>query len=106
VARAAPQLNRYTVVRMLTNVWIDTVTGVVPVLGDLFDVGWKANQRNVLIFEDHMKQGRRARQDVDKAWLIGVVLFFFAFCCFCAFATIVITVVLVLFIVHILSNDD
>lgn len=105
VARAAPQLSRYTVIRMLANVWIDTVTGTVPLLGDLFDVGWKANQRNVAIFEDHMKQGRRARQDVDKAWLIGVILFFFAVCCFCAIATIAVTVVVVLYIVHVLSID-
>ena len=33
--------------RMLLNVLIDTVIGAIPVLGDLFDVGWRSNSRNV-----------------------------------------------------------
>jgi hypothetical protein len=35
------------VMRMLLNVAIETVVGAVPILGDLFDAGWKANARNV-----------------------------------------------------------
>jgi hypothetical protein len=36
---------------MLFNVAVDTVVGSVPVVGDLFDVVWKANRRNVTLFE-------------------------------------------------------
>ena len=32
--------------RMLGNVLIDVLVGSVPILGDLFDIGWKANRRN------------------------------------------------------------
>ena len=39
------------VVRMIGNVLIDAVLGAVPVLGDFFDVGWKANIRNVELLE-------------------------------------------------------
>ena len=35
------------IARMGANVLLDTVVGVVPVLGDLFDVAWRANRRNV-----------------------------------------------------------
>ena len=33
--------------RMVGNVVVDVVVGSVPLLGDLFDIGWKANRRNV-----------------------------------------------------------
>ena len=33
-------------VRMVGNVLIDMLVGSVPILGDLFDIGWKANRRN------------------------------------------------------------
>lgn len=32
--------------RMVGNVVIDTLIGTVPVIGDLFDVAWKANNKN------------------------------------------------------------
>jgi hypothetical protein len=36
-----------TLARMLFNVALDTAVGTVPVLGDAFDVLWRANDRNV-----------------------------------------------------------
>ncbi len=41
------------------NIFIDWLIGLVPVIGDLFDWGWKANNRNAAImreyFESHMR---------------------------------------------------
>ncbi|ADW67550.1 DUF4112 domain-containing protein [Granulicella tundricola] len=37
---------RVTVARMVLNVAIETAVGSVPFLGNLFDIGWKANRRN------------------------------------------------------------
>jgi hypothetical protein len=37
--------------RMVMNVAIDSLVGAVPILGDLFDVGWKSNMRNVQLLE-------------------------------------------------------
>jgi uncharacterized protein DUF4112 len=48
--------------RMLANVAIDTLVGAVPVLGDVFDVVWKANLRNIGIIEEHMAGGKEARR--------------------------------------------
>ena len=52
-------LPRETILRMLANVGIETVAGSVPVLGDLFDMGFKANLRNIAIIEDHLAQAAR-----------------------------------------------
>ena len=42
------------IVRMLGNVAIDTVAGAMPVVGDLFDAGWKSNTRNLTLLERHV----------------------------------------------------
>lgn len=40
-----------TIVRMIANVAIDAVGGTVPLLGDAFDVAFKANTRNLALLE-------------------------------------------------------
>lgn len=37
--------------RMLGNVLLDVVVGSIPILGDVFDVAWRANSRNVRLLE-------------------------------------------------------
>jgi hypothetical protein len=41
------------IARMAINVIIDTFVGSVPVLGDLFDFAWKANQKNLELIRKH-----------------------------------------------------
>jgi hypothetical protein len=38
---------------MVFNVAVDALGGAVPLLGDLFDFGWKANTRNLRLLERH-----------------------------------------------------
>ena len=40
--------------RMLSNVAIDVVIGFVPMLGDLLDLSFKANRRNVALLREHL----------------------------------------------------
>jgi hypothetical protein len=40
--------------KMAFNVIFETLVGVVPVLGDLVDVAWKANVKNVELLEAHL----------------------------------------------------
>lgn len=40
--------------RMGVNVVIDAVVGAVPLLGDLFDAGWKANRRNAALLQHYV----------------------------------------------------
>lgn len=43
--------SRAVIARMVGNVLIDTVVGAVPLLGDLFDVAFKANRRNLTLLK-------------------------------------------------------
>lgn len=45
--------------RMLGNVAIDGMIGAVPVAGDVFDVLWRANRRNVRILREHLEREER-----------------------------------------------
>jgi hypothetical protein len=42
-------------VRMGINLGIDALVGSIPVLGDIFDVGWKANRKNVALVLRHLE---------------------------------------------------
>lgn len=46
-------VSRLTMTRMAMNVALDSIVGSIPVAGDLFDVYWKANQRNVELLRRH-----------------------------------------------------
>jgi uncharacterized protein DUF4112 len=61
-----------TLLRMLANVAIDAVLGTIPVIGDIFDVGWKANIKNVALIEHHLSDPSAARH-ASRAWLLLVV---------------------------------
>jgi nitrate reductase NapE component len=39
--------------RMMTNVLLDTAIGCIPILGDIFDIGFKANTRNIKLLEPY-----------------------------------------------------
>lgn len=38
---------------MLLNILIDFLIGLIPVLGDIADIGWRANRRNVTLLRRH-----------------------------------------------------
>ena len=60
------------IVRMLGNVVIDTVGGTVPVIGDLFDAGWKANTRNLTLLERHHGRSESTKR-ASRAVVWGTV---------------------------------
>ncbi len=45
---------RQKLVRMIRNVGVEAAAGAIPLFGDLFDVAFKANLRNLAIIEDHV----------------------------------------------------
>ena len=47
--------------RMLGNIALDSLVGVVPVIGDLFDVGVKSNRRNVDLLERYLGAPRQTK---------------------------------------------
>jgi hypothetical protein len=42
-----------TLLRMVGNVALETVVGAVPIVGDIFDIVWKANIRNMALLRGH-----------------------------------------------------
>lgn len=54
-------LPRVVLLRMGFNVLVDVLVGAIPLVGDLFDVGWKANLRNVALMERSIAGDRTAR---------------------------------------------
>ena len=42
--------------KMSFNIFIDWLIGIIPLIGDLFDVGWKANTRNVELLKKHLEK--------------------------------------------------
>ena len=49
-------LPRWKIARMVGNVALDTTVGAIPFAGDLFDVAFKANRRNMKIVRDHLER--------------------------------------------------
>ena len=47
---------RVVQLRMIFNVAIDSLVGVVPLVGDLFDFAWKANNMNMALLERHAEE--------------------------------------------------
>jgi len=52
--------------RMSANVAIETVVGAVPILGDIFDIAWKANVRNVALLRAHHGEGVRQNERTPR----------------------------------------
>lgn len=54
--------------KMGTNIGV----GTVPVIGDLFDVTWKANARNVDLLEEHLEVD--LERDRVSPWFVALVV--------------------------------
>lgn len=51
VLAARQGASRGVLLRMLGNLAVDALLGTIPLVGDLFDAGYKANVRNVVLLE-------------------------------------------------------
>jgi hypothetical protein len=56
----------FVLARMVLNILVDAIVGAVPILGDLFDVAFKANMRNMKLMQEHYQEGRHG----GSAWKI------------------------------------
>ena len=75
---------RVTLARMTLNIAIDLVVGAIPFVGDLFDVYWKANRKNVELLRRHFKANPASERSIKRSdglfvtgmiALIGILLF-------------------------------
>ncbi|MDJ0595250.1 MAG: DUF4112 domain-containing protein [Pleurocapsa sp. MO_226.B13] len=58
--------------KMVANILLDSFAGTIPVLGDLFDVGWKSNIKNIALLERHLEIAETGKS--DKLFIIGLIL--------------------------------
>ncbi|MFC4172204.1 DUF4112 domain-containing protein [Microvirga sp. GCM10011540] len=58
-------LPRWKIARMIANVAVDTAVGAIPIAGDLFDVYFKANERNLRIIHEHLGMPKRGPREID-----------------------------------------
>jgi hypothetical protein len=65
----------FVLARMTTNILIDAVIGAIPLIGDIFDIAFKANMRNLRLMQQHYQEGRHQ----GSAWkaIIPVLLVLF-----------------------------
>ena len=71
--------------RMTFNILIDAIVGAIPILGDLFDVAFKANMRNMRLMQQHYEEGRHR----GSAWklIVPVLIVVFLVIVFIIWAT-------------------
>ncbi|WP_404785143.1 DUF4112 domain-containing protein [Altericista sp. CCNU0014] len=64
-------LPKTILLRMVFNIGIDALVGAVPILGDLFDITWKANTKNVNLLESYLREPIKSRgADRRFLWLL------------------------------------
>ena len=63
----------FVLARMVLNILIDAIFGSIPLLGDIFDVYFKANIRNIKLMEEHYVEGRHR----GGAWKVVVPVLLF-----------------------------
>jgi len=68
VRRGVPTV---VIARMVLNLVIDLVVGLVPILGDTFDLFWRSNTRNFALLERHQGELEPKARAADYA-LVGI----------------------------------
>jgi NAD/NADP transhydrogenase beta subunit len=64
-----------TLARMVVNLALDVLIGAIPLLGDAFDIAWKANRRNYKLLTRHLRQPQRHTwKDFVFLLCIGLIL--------------------------------
>lgn len=66
------QLPRKTLTQMVSNLLLDLFGGSIPIAGDLFDVAWKANHRNLRLLEAHLQD--QSPQKAANRWFVVLVV--------------------------------
>jgi len=56
----------FVLARMTLNILIDALIGSIPILGDIFDIAFKANMRNMRLMQEHYEEGRHR----GSAWKV------------------------------------
>jgi hypothetical protein len=72
----------FVLARMILNILIDALIGAIPLVGDLFDFAYKANNRNLKLMQQHYTEGRYK----GGAWKVVVPILIIVFIVIAALA--------------------
>ena len=68
-------LSRITLTRMALNIAVDWLIGSIPIVGDLFDIWWKANVRNYELLRGRLDaDAAQKRRNSWSDWLFVIVV--------------------------------
>lgn len=73
LAGVAAGVSLPTLTLMMVHVGIDTIVGAVPFLGAVFDLGYKANTRNLRLIERDLADRAGARRSAMKVFVLSAV---------------------------------
>ncbi len=62
------------IARMVLNIALESVLGVIPVIGDIFDFIFKANQRNVQLMHDYLDNPRMVKRRSTLSVIVVVLI--------------------------------
>lgn len=63
------RMSPVVIARMLLNLSADALIGAIPLVGDLFDLGFHAHERNARLLVERAEEGGRAR---PRDWILVV----------------------------------
>ena len=63
------------IVKMIWNILVDAIAGTVPILGDIFDLSFRANRRNLDLLQEHYVEGEHD----GSAWPVVIIILIIIF---------------------------
>lgn len=65
--------SRNVVIKMILNATLDTIVGAIPVVGTIFDIFYRANDRNVRLLKEHYFEGKHQGSGTGLLIVIAAV---------------------------------
>ena len=65
-------VSKLVIARMVGNTLVDTAIGSIPVLGDVFDIVFKANLRNMALLRKHLETSRSMRSPLIEGEAVRI----------------------------------
>ena len=75
LAMARHGVSGKVIVMMIGNILVDAIVGAIPIIGTFFNIGYKANVRNMNLLQDHYEEGKHQGNGLKIVLLIfGILL--------------------------------
>jgi hypothetical protein len=65
--------SRNVVIKMILNSTLDAVIGTIPIVGTIFDIFYRANDRNVRLLREHYVEGKHQGSGTGLLVLIAII---------------------------------